>query len=312
MTLPWIPVEPLAGDVFAQIRRRAIFDCCKWDPQVGDACSIARHPLVLTRAAWTTSPTSQRHSRRRRSRRSAELVQRPALHRALGLPWTSGAHLRRAASIGASCGRGASRPLRFSFHDRRLAHLRSEHRRAWRVERGLGLSAARRPALCMDDVGRRSGGEYAKVLAAHVDGRGTVALVHATAFSDDQQMMLFVARHLQAAGLTVHLASPSHLRWHGGRASLSAEWWTGPLDLVVRFFPADWLGGLAPNQPGGRIFSPAPGRRSAIRPRRFSRRPSGSRWCGTTSSRLCRRGARCCRRHGVYAMRPGSRRTTGY
>ena len=245
MTLPWIPVEPLAGDVFAQIRRRAIFDCFKWDPQVGDACSIARHPLVLTRAAWTDVANFAEALATETLAAEAELVQRPALHRALGLPWNVRRSLRRAASIGASC--GAARLVRFDFH------FTTE---GWRISEantdvpgGLNEASGFPPLVAPYYAWTTSVGdpaaEYAKVLAAQVDGRGTAALVHATAFSDDQQMMLFVARHLQAAGLTVQLASPSHLRWYGGRASLSAEWWTGPLDLVVRFFPADWLGGLA-------------------------------------------------------------------
>jgi hypothetical protein len=87
-------------------------------------------------------------------------------------------------------------------------------------------------------------GAYARAVAASVGAGGTVALVHATAYSDDQQMMRFVAQRLEAAGVTAHLASPSHLRWNGGRASLAAGWWQGPLDLVVRFFPAEWLGEL--------------------------------------------------------------------
>ena len=40
------------------------------------------------------------------------------------------------------------------------------------------------------------------------------------------------------------LASPSHLRWINGAAHLQTEWWNGALDLVVRFFPAEWLDGL--------------------------------------------------------------------
>jgi hypothetical protein len=34
------------------------------------------------------------------------------------------------------------------------------------------------------------------------------------------------------------------LRWRAGRAWLDAAWWQGPLDLVVRFFPAEWLSQL--------------------------------------------------------------------
>jgi hypothetical protein len=57
-------------------------------------------------------------------------------------------------------------------------------------------------------------------------------------------MMTFVARRLEARGIRAHLASPGHLRWQDGRAWLEAAWWRGPLDLVVRFFPAEWLGAL--------------------------------------------------------------------
>jgi hypothetical protein len=85
---------------------------------------------------------------------------------------------------------------------------------------------------------------YVDALAGHVGPQGTVAFVHATAYSDDQQMMQFVARRLEAAGCAVHLASPAHLQWAGGAARLAAAWWRGPLDLVVRFFPAEWLEGL--------------------------------------------------------------------
>jgi len=44
MTRPWVDVEPLGDAEFVRLRRRAIFECDKWDPQVGDACAIARYP----------------------------------------------------------------------------------------------------------------------------------------------------------------------------------------------------------------------------------------------------------------------------
>jgi glutathionylspermidine synthase len=91
-----------------------------------------------------------------------------------------------------------------------------------------------------------------------VAGPGSaVAMVHATAYSDDQQMMTFVADRLERAGVRAHLCSPSHLRWRDGRASLDAAWWRGPLDLVVRFFPADWLGGLPRDCAADHLFARA-------------------------------------------------------
>ncbi|NUP91036.1 MAG: glutathionylspermidine synthase, partial [Candidatus Sumerlaeia bacterium] len=42
----------LAPEAFTEVRRRAIFDCCKWDPQVEDVSVLAPYPLLLHRAAW--------------------------------------------------------------------------------------------------------------------------------------------------------------------------------------------------------------------------------------------------------------------
>jgi hypothetical protein len=87
-------------------------------------------------------------------------------------------------------------------------------------------------------------GAYVNALARHVAGNRAVAFVHATAYSDDQQAMAFVARRLEVMGISVHLASPAHLRWDGECARLETSWWHGPLGLIVRFFPAEWLPAL--------------------------------------------------------------------
>jgi hypothetical protein len=86
---------------------------------------------------------------------------------------------------------------------------------------------------------------YAEALVRASGSRMPVcALVHATAYSDDQQMMAYLAARLTGLGATTHLASPAHIRWQDGVAYLNADWWQGPLDLIVRFFPSEWLSGL--------------------------------------------------------------------
>ena len=243
---PWVPVEPLTDAQFVQFRRRAIFECDKWDPQVGDVCVIARHPLVLTKDAWTEVVALAEALARETRAAEAELIGRPELHRRLGLPRA----VRRAlAHASRQAPAGAARIIRFDFH------FTTD---GWRISEGNsdvpgGLNeASGYPAIIgthypwAESVGDPAGA-YVDALAAAAPAGAVVALVHATAYSDDQQMMTFVAKRLEARGLRAHLASPSHLRWREGRAWLESAWWCGPLDLIVRFFPAEWLGELPRN-----------------------------------------------------------------
>jgi hypothetical protein len=244
VTSPWVAVEPLDDEAFAHVRRRAIFDCCKWDPQVGDSAVIARHPLIISRSAWDEVVGLAESLAMETLAAEVELAQRPDLHRVLGLPRAVRHALRRARSLGAAT--GAARLIRFDFH------FTSE---GWRISEANcdvpgGLNEASGfPALVAPHYPWAMGvgdpvAAYVNALAGHAGAHGTVAFVHATAYSDDQQMLLFVARRLEAAGLSIHLASPAHLRWSGGSARLASAWWQGELDLIVRFFPAEWLPGL--------------------------------------------------------------------
>jgi glutathionylspermidine synthase len=68
-----------------------------------------------------------------------------------------------------------------------------------------------------------------------------VCLVHATAYTDDRQVMAYLARELEGRGYRTCLASPAHLRWDEGRARVACDWLDAPVDLLLRFFPAEWL-----------------------------------------------------------------------
>ena len=257
MSGPWIAVDPLEAAQFAELRRRAIFDCCKWDPQVGDACAIARAPLVIARAAWREVVAIAEALAAETLAAERELLERPDLHRALALPRAVRRALRGAASVGAPA--GAARLARFDFHFTtggwRISEVNCDVPGGLNEASGLPLAIGSHYAWAAP-VGDPAGA-YAAAVAARAGERATVALVHATAYSDDQQMMRFVARRLEAAGATAHLASPGHLRWRDGHASLASDWWQGPLDLVVRFFPAEWLGGLPAATGWPRLFAGA-------------------------------------------------------
>lgn len=112
------------------------------------------------------------------------------------------------------------------------------------LNEAAGLPLLMRPHYAGTELVGDPVAAYAGAIAAAAPA-GIVALVHATAYSDDQQMMVCLARRLEHAGLSVHLASPSHVAWREGEAWLDAAWWRGRLGAVVWFFPADWLCGLS-------------------------------------------------------------------
>jgi len=245
MTSPWIAVRALDDRTHAIVRRRAIFDAQKWDPQVGDTSTVAPYPLVISRDAWTEVSGMAEALARETAAAEAELVARPELHRRLGLPWAVRRALRQAAVTGATS--GAARIVRFDFHFTRHGWRISEANSD--VPGGLNEAAGLPPLMLPYYAGTAPVGDpvsaYAAAIAAAVPRGGVVTLVHATAYSDDQQMMVYLARRLETAGVSTHLASPLHVRWRGQEAWLDAAWWRGRLDAVVRFFPADWLAGLA-------------------------------------------------------------------
>lgn len=247
MTSPWIPVDPLSKPISMAIRRRAIFDCKKWDPQYGDASVIARAPLVIRRDAWSEVERLAAALAREALAAEAELIGRPALHRRLGLPRALRRALRPASETGP--GLGMARLIRFDFHFTAAGWRISEANAD--VPGGLneasGLPSIVAPHYPWASTLGDPAGAYAGSIRDCVGTGSTIALIHATAYSDDHQMMAFLAGRLEDAGLVPRLASPAHLRWEQGRARLEAAWWEGPLDAVVRFFPGDWLSLL----PGG-------------------------------------------------------------
>jgi hypothetical protein len=238
---PWIPATPLDEADYLQLRRRAIFECHKWDPQVGDVGVIARLPLVLRHEAWREVVRLAESLAAETLDAEAELLTRPDLHRRLGLS----RGVRKALGLAAAHpSAGAARIMRFDFHYTtagwRISETNSD------VPGGLneasGFAELIAPHYQWATMTGDPAGAYCRALLAAARSQApTIALVHATAYSDDQQMMAYLAARLTKMGAITHLASPAHIVWRNGRAHLDAQWWRGPLDVLVRFFPSEWL-----------------------------------------------------------------------
>jgi hypothetical protein len=88
---------------------------------------------------------------------------------------------------------------------------------------------------------------WCDALAESAGEGGQVALLSAPPLLEDHQVNAFLAAQLRARGCQTHLAKPEQIHWRDGIAHLEANWYRGPLDLVVRFYQAEWL----PKLPSG-------------------------------------------------------------
>jgi glutathionylspermidine synthase len=87
---------------------------------------------------------------------------------------------------------------------------------------------------------------YADAIAATAGNDATIGLVHATANSDDAQVMHYLAQGLQRKGLRAVVIGPNHLKWESGFARIASSFATATPAVLVRFFPAEWLPNLRP------------------------------------------------------------------
>jgi glutathionylspermidine synthase len=237
---PFRAVEPFPDAVAAAIRRRAIFECCKWDPQVEDVATIADAPIVLDAADWRELVTSAERLAGEVIAAEEELRHRPELHPALGLSWTVRRLFRRAPRHAASA---APRFIRFDFHHTSAGWRISEANTD--VPGGLneasGLPRLVAPYVADAHAAGDVAGCYAGAMLTSLPPGAHIALIHATAYSDDRQVMTYLAGCLQQRGARVSLVSPAHLRWRDGRAALDTAWSSDAVDAVLRFYPAEWM-----------------------------------------------------------------------
>ena len=249
MKLPWQIVESLDVRLFSEIRHTAIFECCKWDPQVEDVCTLSARPLVLTGEAWRELVSLAEKLALEAVAAEMAILQKPRLLRELGLSW---ALRRRLSAPEVASGQSRHmRLIRFDFHFTiegwRISEANSD------VPGGFNEASGFTKLMAQHYGQAAASGDPTEKMAAAIGKAAgkpcTVALVHATAFADDRQVMVFLARRLEEAGHRPILVAPDHLRWENGRAFLATDWAQGPVDFIFRFFPTEWLNAL-PRQCG--------------------------------------------------------------
>ncbi len=248
MNPPWTIPAPIPDAQFREIRLSLIFDHHKWDSQFEDVASIGRRCLILDADAWDQLRRQSEQLYAEALAAEEEIMDRPELCRMLGL----GRRLQKACTRTAHRvpSKAVARVMRFDFHFTeegwRISEANADVPGGF-IESCAFARLAREcypGTLAAPDVGEL----YAKEVASSL-GRGTcIAFVHATAYTDDRQVMVFLAERFAAEGLEPVLVSPSDLFWIGGTA-VPVDGGRA-FDGIIRFFPAEWL----PNIPRGHAW----------------------------------------------------------
>ncbi|HJS98370.1 MAG TPA: glutathionylspermidine synthase family protein [Terriglobales bacterium] len=240
MAIPLTIAPALDQNTFHQIRTRLTLDHCKWDPQVGDRPALFPQALLLDSHTWDDLADWSEAMAGEISAAETELACRPDLQRTLGVPRSLRWVLKRGLREGfTAC---AARVMRFDFH------LTTEGWQVSEVNSDVpgGFTEAsiftERMALHYRRA-RIAGSPLTGWTAAMVDvtgGIGTVALLSAPGYMEDQQVTAVLADCLHQRGIATRLIHRANqLEWRSGYARMVAD--AMLIGAIVRFYQAEWV-----------------------------------------------------------------------
>ncbi|MBL0871079.1 MAG: glutathionylspermidine synthase family protein [Phycisphaerales bacterium] len=245
----------MSRDEVVWLRSKAIFHAGKVDPQMFDGPALAPFAMVLSRASFTELfGLAERAWQELIGVESAVIACGAAAFRRLTVP----RQLRRQLRVRPT-GSKTIRVARFDFHPTasgwRVSEINADVPGGY-IEAGP-ITRLAREVMCLErvcdlpmDPLQELASAVEGALACRVDrgereaagGGGRVALLHATAYTDDWSVMRAVQRALAERGIESVLASPAHLgvddlRAVGRRVTVRGV----EVSAVLRFFPAEWL-----------------------------------------------------------------------
>jgi glutathionylspermidine synthase len=244
--------RPVDAETRSALRRRALLDGCKWDPQVGDVDTLASFPLVMKSSTWKRIASQAEQLTAEAIAAEDEISRRPELLNMLGLPHS----LCRVLAEKTPTTPAAGRVMRFDFHYTtqgwRISEANSD------VPGGFSEASCFTTLIAEHFPNLRPAGnpveDWSNALATAASPSGAVALLSAPGFMEDYQVVTFLAARLRERGCRPHLAKPEQIHWRDGIAQLNTVWHRGPLDAIVRFYQAEWLSRLPENIGWKHIF----------------------------------------------------------
>ena len=209
-----------------------IFNSYKWDPQVGDINTVAKHAVLLSRTLAGQLETWAEQLAYETILLENALLNKLELTKKLGI--TKG--IRNKLHMLKNCEAGNHvRLMRFDFHPTVDG---------WAVsEVNSDVPAGFAEASTLPQIASRYFDNYKPgvntidsifdAFKNKVGGGGTLAFVHATSFSEDRQVVQSLGDRFENSGYKAMYAAPDNIKWENGRPM--------GVDGIVRIFPLEWL-----------------------------------------------------------------------
>lgn len=241
--MPSLYLACVPPEHYTQYRYDVIFRAYKWDPQVEDQNTVARHVLLISAETARQLHDWARQLARETLQAEQALLQNLSLAKNLGLP---PAVLHACKQIKGYVNEQHVRLMRFDFHPTATGWAVSEVNSD--VPGGFA-EASVWPSIAQQFFpycapGENTAQHLLQAFKHRLKPGARIAFVHATSYADDRQVMQFLSDFFEEQNFCTFLTAPDHIRWKDAKAWSTAQGQEGNIDGIVRFFPVEWLPNL--------------------------------------------------------------------
>lgn len=235
-----IKLVKIPDNKYSEYRYEVIFKAYKWDPQVEDNNTVSQYVAVLDQdTANKLEEMAEKLSQETMAMEEA-LLKNLKLTKKLGYPHKIKKTLPNLANYKRE---NNVRLMRFDFHPTtngwNISEVNSDVPGGFAEASILPELAARYFPECQTRI--HFGNTLFSAFQKKIVPSGTVAMVHATSYTDDRQELQYISDYFNEHNLKTIFAAPDHLKWvdHKPVSIINNE--NIPIDGIFRFFPLEWL-----------------------------------------------------------------------
>jgi len=224
---------------YPNYRSDVIFNAYKWDPQVDDYNTISEYALVIDKNTANYLEKLSELLTSETINMEEEILNNPKLFKDLGLPWKIIKILKKVKNYNKDM---HIRLMRFDFHPTSKGWMVSEVNSD--VPGGYAEASVLPEIACNYLKQYQPYKNFGKILLAafkeKIKEKSNVALVHATSYTDDRQVMQFFGDLLSENNYHPYYIAPDLITWKDNIAYSKVNQ-NVKFAAILRFFPAEWL-----------------------------------------------------------------------